>query len=159
VAVGNEDVAVLSDGNVGRAAEQVVAATGDARLAERHQELAVRTEFEDLVALALRHHRVGYPDVAVPIDSDAVGLHEHAVAEALHHVAGPIESEDRRIRAVERPDVAIGRGIGALASGPFRPGRQLRPVRNLVVWGRQLLVLSAHVRRNDRKDADDSDKR
>ena len=41
VAVGDEDVAVRRDDDVGRLVEDVVAVAGDAGLAERHQHLAV----------------------------------------------------------------------------------------------------------------------
>ena len=66
---------------------------------ERQQDLAVRTELDDDVALFLfsRELRefplvcgslIGHPHVAVPIHIDLVGENEHAGAKAFHQVAG-----------------------------------------------------------------------
>ena len=51
-------------------------------LPERHQDLAVGAELEDLLALPVFVLRVGHPDVAVAIDRHPVRLDEHPVAEA-----------------------------------------------------------------------------
>ncbi len=69
---------LLRDDDVARAGERLVGFRRDAGLAERHQHFAVRTELEDLAALAVLGLRVGHPDVAVAIDRHAVSLHEHS---------------------------------------------------------------------------------
>ena len=79
MAVADEDVAVRRDQNGGRHVERVGAVAGHARLAERHQHLAVLIELEHLVALAVPARilavgpfTVGDPDVAVAVDVDPV---------------------------------------------------------------------------------------
>jgi hypothetical protein len=67
--------------------------SSDARLPERHQDLAVRAELDDNASLVLftrklleilgaRGTCVGHPHIAVSIDVDAVRPHEHPAAEA-----------------------------------------------------------------------------
>src|ERR1039458_572607 len=63
VSVGDEDLAVGSDGHGGRLVERIGAIARDALLAEGEQDFAVGIELDDLVAAA-----VGDPDVAVAID-------------------------------------------------------------------------------------------
>src|SRR5262249_49492510 len=64
-----------------------------ARLAERHQHLAVGTEFDDDASLLVfareflelvgaRHPCVGHPHIAVAVDMDAVRPPEHTAAKA-----------------------------------------------------------------------------
>jgi hypothetical protein len=57
----------------------VVRHAGDARLAERHQDLTLRTHFEDLMSLAIarrvfsvRSLSVSHPEVALSIDVNTV---------------------------------------------------------------------------------------
>ena len=50
VAVGDEDVAVVSDGDPGRPIEGIDAAAGDAHLAEHQQHLAILIELKNLLA-------------------------------------------------------------------------------------------------------------
>ena len=95
-----------SDGSL----KMIGAAAGDARLAERHQHLAVRAELDDLLALCRPCClRVGHPDVAVAVDVQAVRKHEQPCADALHGLAGreiePVEwaqSESSQLFAPQR---------------------------------------------------------
>ena len=89
MAVADEDVAVRRDQDGGRHIERVGAVASHAGLAERHQDLAVLTELEHLVALAVSPRilavgafTVGDPDVAVAVDVDPVRPDEHAGAES-----------------------------------------------------------------------------
>src|SRR5262249_59010630 len=66
----DEDVAVLRNVNVGRLIERIRRGriASDARLAQRHQHLAVLAELDDGLAFAALRNRVRHPDVAVAID-------------------------------------------------------------------------------------------
>src|ERR1017187_8425628 len=102
MAVRNEDVAIRSDGDGVRLIEGVRAVTCDASLAEGHQDLAIRTEFKNLVTLSISSLAVGDPQVALFVHQDAVGKHEHARPPALQKLAGRIEFQhggQRRTRA------------------------------------------------------------
>jgi hypothetical protein len=113
VAFGHEDGAVGRDEHVIRLVEVAGRGRAAAR-AKRHQQLAVRTELEDLAAArgagrrtgqrvclrALRTRRVvltvGHPYVAVAIDEDAVRKEQQPGAEALHELSRRVEFQDRR---------------------------------------------------------------
>src|SRR5205085_6676835 len=95
VAVSDENVAVRRGYDRRWRIELVVAAAGDAGLAKREQKLAVGTEFENLMPLALDADAVGDPDIAVAIDVQAVREDQHSGAEALDQLAGGIEFENR----------------------------------------------------------------
>ena len=116
-----------ADDDVARGGEVVGPAPLLSRRAERHQHLPGRAELDDdvtaFVALrdAVGRDRVGHPDVAVPVDVDAVRPDEHAAAEALHDLAVGAELHDR-----------IGLRVAALVAEPRRdlPGaRSARPPR------------------------------
>ena len=99
---GDEDVAVRRDEDRVRLEEELRVASA-ARLAERHQQLAVRAELEDLMpsagaaggvvpsscgvarrvpaAAAAGARAVDHPDVAVAIDENAMRRRDHARAE------------------------------------------------------------------------------
>src|ERR1022692_1849746 len=64
MAVRNENIAIRSDGDGVGLIEGVWAIAGDAGLTEGHQDLAIRTEFENLLALAVFSLAVGDPQVA-----------------------------------------------------------------------------------------------
>ena|SRR5437660_9285849 len=61
VAVGYEDVSVGSDSNLGRLIKCVCTRPSHTRLAERKQKLAIRVEFENLLAPAIFQAIVGDP--------------------------------------------------------------------------------------------------
>ena len=110
MAVADEDVAVGRDEDRRRRVELVVAGAGDAGLAERQQELAVRAELEHLLALAAHADAVGQPDIAFAIDMQAVRKDGEAGAEALHQLARRVELQDR-----------VELGAGAVERLPFLP--------------------------------------
>jgi len=91
VAVGDEDVTVVADRHVGRPVESIGPFAGDAGLAERQQNLAVRVEFEYLMAAALGRKAedaclvvgIGDPNVAVAVDMETVRECEQALAKAF----------------------------------------------------------------------------
>ena len=91
VAVADEDVAVGRNGNVGGSIEGGFALAGHARGAERHHDFAFRREFENLLALAISRGRVAGPNESALVDGKAVGLDEHAVAEAAHQFSGLVK--------------------------------------------------------------------
>ena len=95
VSVRNEDVAVRSDCDFGRLIELVEARSGNARLAERHQELSFRTELQHLLALSGYGSVVGDPNVTVFVHGDFVGAHDHALSETLQQLTRRVELEDR----------------------------------------------------------------
>src|SRR5207247_2548178 len=103
VAVGDEDVAVWRRDHIARLVERIGTIAWHARLSERQQHLALRTELDHLMALraffvALA---VGDPDVSVLVDVKAVRKENHAAAKAREHFAGrAIELEDRRERRI-----------------------------------------------------------
>src|SRR6267378_7826125 len=114
--VADEDVAIRSDGHGGRPIKSVWAIAGDSRLTERHQDLSIRVELEDLLALSILSLGVSCPHVPVPIHQNAVRDHEHLRAEALHELAGMIKFEDRRFgparagvssASLSHPDVTV----------------------------------------------------
>src|SRR6185503_3041090 len=96
VAIGDEDVAVLRDGDVAWPAEDIVAAAGNASLAERHQQLAVGAELEDLVALAVLDLRIGHPDISLTVDRHALRVHDQPIAETRNDTTPWVESHNQR---------------------------------------------------------------
>jgi hypothetical protein len=108
VPVSDEDVAVRRGRDVGGAVEHGAGVARNARLAERLQQPALRIELENLVALGVLDVAVERPEVAVAIEVKAVGLHKHPVSKTREQLARRIEFEDRRIRALNDPQVAAG---------------------------------------------------
>src|SRR5262249_24941507 len=128
VPVRDEDVAVWRGHDVAGAVERVRPVAGDARLAQGHQHLAFRAEFEDLVAFAVLTRRIARPDVAVPVDVGAVRLIEHSRPEHPQYLARRIELDDGRqarafavgrAAALEDPDVAFAVDIDSDRPAPF----------------------------------------
>ena len=117
VAVGHEDVAVRRDDDVGRLIEEIGTGAADARLAERHQHLAVGAELEDLMALAVLAARVGHPEVAVAVHGRAVREDEHALAPATRAAC--------RSRRTSGSALPCGRRTSSRSSGGRR--RSCRP--------------------------------
>src|SRR5436190_14541141 len=149
VAVGDEDLAARVDDHVGGSDERLVAGHSDACLAERHQQLALGRELEDLKAFARRLSSgvegaaVGDPDVAAGIHVQAMRLQEQALAEALHELARSVEHEDRCLapaalascrgasprgrRPMENPQVAGGVDVRVRDLAPREIGGNLCP--------------------------------
>ena len=111
---------------------------GDARLAERHQHLAVRAELEDRVALAVLDLAVGRPRRCRRGRRTAVREDEHAGAESSSTTL-PEESNSRIgarseprkswRRSARTPTCSCrrGRSIEADRGAPVAARRQLRP--------------------------------
>jgi hypothetical protein len=74
VAVHDENVPIRGDDDIGWLIERIGTIAGNARLAERHDDLPFGAELEDLVALAWLALGVSNPHVALAIDRDAVWL-------------------------------------------------------------------------------------
>src|SRR5215472_5039356 len=98
VSVGDEDVAIGRDQDIGRPIEGVGPVARDPGLAQRHQHLSIGTELDNRVALAVAVSAVGHPDVAVPVREQAVRPIDHAAGEARYQFAGGVEPLDRRDR-------------------------------------------------------------
>jgi hypothetical protein len=108
VPVGHEDGAVGGDEDVVRLEE--VLRLRPAGRSERHEQLAVRTELEDLVAprpggvgryAGPGAGTVGDPDVALVVHIDAVWGDEHPGAERGDEVPMLVELEDGEIEAAQ----------------------------------------------------------
>src|SRR5213593_5034650 len=96
VSVGNENGPVGSDGDGGWAIEGVLTSAGDSRLAQRQQNLPVRAEFENLLALAVFGLAVSGPHVSVLVHRETVRINKHSCAKAVHEPAGRVELENGR---------------------------------------------------------------
>ncbi len=115
--LGDEDAAIRGHQHVVRLVEKL-GFPGAADPAEGEEERAVRTELEDLVALAggvsllggPGAGAVGDPHVPIAVDEDAVGGKDQPGTEALHQRSGRIELEDRI-------EVRSGATVGTAALG------------------------------------------
>jgi hypothetical protein len=154
VPVGDEDVAVGRDDDVGRPAERVGPLGVDARSSERHQDLALGAELEHLMSLAVFALRVGHPDVSFPVDRHAVRLHEHIGPEAAHELPGRIELEQRRLVPMEHPDVALRIRIDRDDAAKGDARREVRPVGDDVIR----IVLGAERRCDDDRRDESNDR-
>ena len=80
MSVGDENVTVRSGCDSGRPVEGVRTVSCNSCLTEHQQDLSIRTELNDLVALAVFSLCVSHPHVAVLVDMHAVREHEHSRA-------------------------------------------------------------------------------
>ena len=94
MAVPDEDIAIRRDQDGGRLIERVRTISGDSSLAERHQDLAFRTELENLVTLSVSvgilpvgPFSVRHPDVSVTVHVDSMRTDEHSRAKALYKLS------------------------------------------------------------------------
>jgi hypothetical protein len=113
VAVGDEDVAIRSDENIRRAVELIGSIAGDARPAQRHQQVAVRSELRNGLVLAVCN-----PDRSVGSCEQSVRPLEQAGAEAHYQAAGCAEFLNRR-------DVRAFAGFSAAAIEDPKTGHYL----------------------------------
>jgi len=138
VSVGDEDVAIGRDQDIGRPIEGLGPLARDSGLAQRHQHLSIGAELDDRVALAVAASAVGHPNVAIPIREQAVRPIDHAGAEACHQLARGVELLDRRdIRAlaglcaapIKHPDAgSISIDVDSDRLPPHTAFRKLRPI-------------------------------
>src|SRR5262249_57587780 len=84
---GDENVSIGRNEHRRWRVEFVRAIAGDPGFAEREQHLAVRTELDDLMTLAVLAQPIGDPDVALAVDMNAVRQHQRTNAEAVHQLA------------------------------------------------------------------------
>src|SRR5262245_15963669 len=96
VSVGDENVTVRSGCDSRRPVEGVRTGSCYSCLTKHQQDLSIRIELDDLVALAVFSLSVSHPHVAVFVDMHAVREHEHSRPKRFHRLAGPIELEYRR---------------------------------------------------------------
>src|SRR2546426_2483063 len=103
MAVRDKDIAIWCDQDGGRLIERVGTITGDSCLAERHQDLAVRAELENLVTLSVSpgilpvgSFSVRHPDVSFPVHMDPMRTDEHPRTKALHQLSCRIKLQNGR---------------------------------------------------------------
>ena len=82
MSVGDKNIAVGRDDDIGGRVESVLAVAGESRLAERQQYFSVTAKLEDLMSFAVFTQAIGHPHIAVLVHRDAVGKDEEARAEA-----------------------------------------------------------------------------
>src|SRR3989442_6069831 len=87
MAFGDEDVAIPRKGDSRRPVEDIGAIAALARFAQSHQDLPVRRQFEDLIALAFFRVSVDRPDIAFRVRFHRVWEEEHAGAEILQRLS------------------------------------------------------------------------
>src|SRR5258708_11960351 len=142
--VTDDDVAIAGNRDIRRSVEHVGAFTCDTGFAERQQHLALRTELDDLVALAIATSVVSRPHVALAVYVETMGVVEETLAEAHHKFSGGIEFSDgikRRVDTVfdstpvEDPDaLAVGIDIDACHLPDLAAFGHLQPIRVETVW-------------------------
>src|SRR5262249_36428874 len=84
VPIGYEDVAIGRDSYVARAVESISPRPSDSGLSNRHQDLALGTDFDRLLALPILSRLLVHQDVAVAIEGESVGLYKHPRPETLY---------------------------------------------------------------------------
>jgi len=133
VPVGHEDVAIGSYQNRGRSVEGVGRGSGDTGFPQSHQDFALRSELENLVAFPVFDPAVAYPDVAIAVDEEAVGLYKHAGSPAGQELSGRVEFEHRRIAAMEDPHIVMRIDLDGNYLAKLNSVWQLRPIHYLFV--------------------------
>src|SRR5262249_41267863 len=138
MAVGDVDVAVGRNGDIGGATQIALVVARHSRLADCHQHLSVRAELDGSAALAVAGALVGDPDIALAVDGEAVREIDESGAQAGHELAGRIELYDRRkfrlgavfgAAPLEYPNsFAVAMGLARVCASNFAATRQLRPV-------------------------------
>ena len=103
VAVGDEEVAVGGDGQVGGQAEGFAGGAFPAGCADGNDELALGVEFEDAVGLAF-----GAPDVVFAVDEDAVGVLDDIFTPGGEEVAVTVEDDEGVFAARVDKDAVLG---------------------------------------------------
>ena len=77
---GDEDIAVGSYDHIGRLIEKAGRITGHSGFTKRHEDLSIRAELENLLALSIAALFVGHPEVSILVDRRAVRKVEHSLA-------------------------------------------------------------------------------
>src|SRR5687768_6149049 len=99
ITIRDKEIAVRSHNNVTRPIESIPGSVvaSDPFLSERQKLFSVHGEFVDHVAVS-----IGDPDEPIPVDVDAVRVHEQTVTPAPLEFSLTIENEDRRVGAPEQ---------------------------------------------------------
>ena len=152
VSVQDVDLAAGCDHNLRWPVEAVELVAPHPRDAERHEDLTLRAELEDLLPFPCIRSRlrasprraVGDPDVAFVIDEEAVGPCKNSASEVRHDVSIEIELEDGiQLRidatvgaaAVQHPHVpSVGVREHARDGSPGPSTAELSPVGNRQVF-------------------------
>ena len=92
--VGDENVTVLRHHNIGGLIEPVVGTNA----AQRHQHLAFRAEFKNLVAFAVMPQGVRHPEVSRAIHTGAVRENKQPAAPASNQFPRAVKLQNRRLR-------------------------------------------------------------
>src|ERR1700704_3631804 len=160
MAVAYDDVTVAGNRDIGRGVEHIGAHTGDPGFAERQRDLALRTELDDHVALAVAGGVVGRPHVALAIDMEPVGGVEVTLAKACHKLSGGIEFVDRIERgvdavscsaALEHPNaLAVGIDIDARHLPELTAVGDFQPISVEAVWIGGPIRVGGHLRKRYR---------
>jgi len=85
---------------------------GNARLPERHEDLSILIQFENLLAFAIFGLPIGDPDISITIDCHPMSLIKREVSETLQKLAGRRKFENHRISPVKDPDVTLCIHVG-----------------------------------------------
>src|SRR6266700_963516 len=169
MSIGDKDLAIGCNYNVGRLIEGVRTITGNSGLAQGHQNLSFGTKLDYLMALAIFSLRIRDPHISALVDKDAVRKNKQPLAEALEQFACRIKSEDRRqVRAstsisaapLRHPYAAVRADVDRTGRSPRPPLGELRPVLDRAVriglrvgWGTGLAeCFSRHAEQHNNKD-------
>src|SRR5262245_37699172 len=94
VSFGHEDVSIGSNGNVRGLVEEAGLRAGYPGLTQRHEDLPLRTEFENLISLSVVYPCIGHPQVPLSINGGTVRKDEHAFAPTLEQLPVSVEFEN-----------------------------------------------------------------
>src|SRR2546427_4563804 len=146
MAFGDEDVAIPRKGDSRRSIEDIRALAALACLAQSHQDLSVRRQFEDLIAFAFFGVAVDRPDIPFRIGFHRVWEEEHIGAEILQYLSVGRQFPYRRLvraltalvlAAVHHPDVVLAVDEHIVGRGPN--SRHVRPAGDLLVRIRRIV--------------------
>src|SRR5262249_23323211 len=150
MSIADEDVSIGRDHNVRGSVEYIRTFAGDAGLAKRHQDFALRTKLENLMPFSIFSLSIRYPDVSFAIYRHAVRLHEHVFAETLDQLACGIEFENRRFASMKNPKIPSRINVSRDHCSPCNARRKLRPAFRHSIR----IVLRSGVHSENRNDRD-----
>ena len=103
VSIRDENIPIGRNQDGGWLIERIRTISGDTGLAERHQDLSVGTELENLMTLsvlvrilAVGSFTVGHPNIAFTVDANTVRPDEHPGAKTLDQLSGFIKFHNGR---------------------------------------------------------------
>ena len=105
MSIGDPDMPIWSDRYAGRTIEMRLVVSGDPGLTDRHHDLALAGEFEDLVADSHRLAERGtsipvrapfrYPQVSLAVEREPMREGKEACSEAVDQISIEVELQDR----------------------------------------------------------------